>query len=65
MQTKGFSDAAGAFVASACSPKSLRPSAEELLKHEWIAGAAPPDEMWRLVKTVFRHNCINNVIGGM
>ncbi len=61
----GFSEAADSFVAAACSLKESRPTAKTLLEHPWVKSAASPDQMWRLVKTVFRHNCINNVIGGI
>ncbi len=59
-----FSGDARAFVAAACTvDAAARPTAAELLRHPFVASAATPEEMWRLVKTIFRHSAISSVVG--
>jgi serine/threonine protein kinase len=55
---------ASEFVAAACCVDAAsRPTAQQLLAHPFVASAVSAEDMWRLVKSIFRHSAINNVIG--
>ena len=61
---EAFSGAAGSFITAACTiDPATRPTPTELLAHPFIASAVSGEDMWRLVKSIFRHSAINNVIG--
>ncbi len=59
-----FGAAASAFIAAACTADpAARPTAAELLAHPFVATAVSSEDMWRLVKSIFRQSAINNVMG--
>jgi serine/threonine protein kinase len=59
-----FSSPAHDFVAACLVVDPLaRPAASDLTSHPWLQQAASMEQMWRLVKTVFRISAIANVVG--